>query len=76
MIETHLGVKSNLTYDIEMAEEHLDVYYLLFKKLLEFRHRKGWVNRLEFDEDEVFMMHDFVNLYNEMFNNKENGVQE
>lgn len=75
MIEKHLGVKSNLTYDIEMEAEHLDVYYQLFKKLLEFRHRKGWVNRLEFDEDEVFMMQDFVSLYNEMFNNKENGVQ-
>ena len=76
MIETHLEAETSFTYNVKMEAEHMNVYYQLFKKLLEFRHRKGWVNRLEFDADEVYMMQDFISLYNIMFNNKENGVQE
>ena len=53
-----------------MTEDHIVVLKDLFTKLIEFKERKGWVKRLDFTQDEIFMMEDYLKMF------EENGVQE
>ena len=70
LLDTTLGMSTEQVYKMIMTEDHIVVLKDLFTKLIEFNERKGWVKRLDFTQDEIFMMEDYLKMF------EENGVQE
>ncbi len=70
LLDTTLGMSTEQVYKMIMTEDHIVVLKDLFSKLIEFKDRKGWVKRLDFTQDEIFMMEDYLKMF------EENGVQE
>ena len=70
LLDTTLGMSTEQVYKMIMTEDHIVVLKDLFAKLIEFKDRKGWVKRLDFTQDEIFMMEDYLKMF------EENGVQE
>ena len=70
LLDTTLGMSTEQVYKMIMTEDHIVVLKDLFAKLLEYKDRKGWVKRLDFTQDEIFMMEDYLKMF------EENGVQE
>ena len=70
LLDTTLGMSTEQVYKVIMTEDHIVVLKDLFTKLIEFKERKGWVKRLDFTQDEIFMMEDYLKMF------EENGVQE
>lgn len=70
LLDTTLGMATEQVYKMIMTEDHIVVLKDLFAKLLEYKDRKGWVKRLDFTQDELFMMEDYLKMF------EENGVQE
>lgn len=70
LLDTTLGMSTEHVYKMIMTEDHIVVLKDLFTKLIEFKERKGWVKRLDFTQDEIFMMEDYLKMF------EENGVQE
>lgn len=70
LLDTTLGMSTEQVYKMIMTEDHIVVLKDLFAKLLEYKDRKGWVKRLDFTQDELFMMEDYLKMF------EENGVQE
>ena len=70
LLDTTLGMSTEQVYKMIMTEDHIVVLKDLFTKLIEFKDRKGWVKRLDFTQDEIFMMEDYLKMF------EENGVQE
>ena len=70
LLDTTLGMSTEQVYKMIMTEDHIVVLKDLFAKLIEFKERKGWVKRLDFTQDEIFMMEDYLKMF------EENGVQE
>ena len=70
LLDTTLGMSTEQVYKMIMTTDHIVVLKDLFTKLIEFKDRKGWVKRLDFTQDEIFMMEDYLKMF------EENGVQE
>ena len=70
LLDTTLGMSTEQVYKMIMTEDHIDVMQDLFKKLIEYKDRKGWVKRLDFSQDEVFMMEDYLKMF------EDNGTKE
>ena len=49
-------------YKMIMTEDHLVVMRDLFDKLIRYKDTKGWIKRLDFTQDEVFMMEDYLKM--------------
>jgi len=70
LLDTTLGMSTEQVYKMIMTEDHIVVMQDLFKKLIEYKDRKGWVKRLDFSQDEVFMMEDYLKMF------EDNGTKE
>ena len=70
LLDTTLGMSTEQVYKMIMTEDHIVVMQDLFKKLMDYKDRKGWVKRLDFSQDEIFMMEDYLKMF------EDNGTKE
>ena len=62
LLDTTLGMSTEQVYKMIMTEDHLVVMRDLFDKLIRYKDAKGWIKRLDFTQDEVFMMEDYLKM--------------
>lgn len=70
LLDTTLGMSTEQVYKMIMTEDHIVVMQDLFRKLMDYKDRKGWVKRLDFSQDEIFMMEDYLKMF------EDNGTKE